>query len=47
MCSVTTSQNKPELVEKARELFKMLKKEFGNVAYDDRVLVRDIEDKMR
>jgi glycyl-tRNA synthetase len=28
-------KNKPQLVEKAREVFKMLKKEFGNVAYDD------------
>lgn len=28
-------KNKPELVEKAREVFMMLKKEFGNVAWDD------------
>ncbi len=28
-------KNKPELVEKAREVFALLKKEFGNVAYDD------------
>jgi glycyl-tRNA synthetase len=28
-------KNKPELVEKAREVFRMLKKEFGNVAWDD------------
>lgn len=28
-------KNKPELVEKAREVFKLLKQEFGNVAYDD------------
>lgn len=28
-------KNKPELVAKAREVFLMLKKEFGNVAYDD------------
>lgn len=28
-------KNKPELVEKAREVFKVLKKEFGNVAFDD------------
>lgn len=28
-------KNKPELVEKAREVFLMLKKEFGNVAWDD------------
>lgn len=28
-------KNKPELVEKAREVFKMLKAEFGNVAWDD------------
>ncbi len=28
-------KNKPELVEKAREVFKMLKSEFGNVAWDD------------
>lgn len=28
-------KNKPELVEKAREVYKMLKKEFGNVAWDD------------
>jgi len=28
-------KNKPELVEKAREVYKMLKSEFGNVMYDD------------
>ncbi len=28
-------KNKPELVAKAREVFTMLKKEFGNVAWDD------------
>ena len=28
-------KNKPELVEKARLVFLMLKKEFGNVAWDD------------
>jgi len=28
-------KNKPQLVEKAREVFLMLKKEFGNVAWDD------------
>ncbi len=28
-------KNKPELVTKAREVFVMLKKEFGNVAWDD------------
>lgn len=28
-------KNKPELVEKAREVYKTLKKEFGNVMYDD------------
>ena len=28
-------KNKPQLVEKAREVFVMLKKEFGNVAWDD------------
>jgi glycyl-tRNA synthetase len=28
-------RNKPELVEKAREVFLMLKKEFGNIAWDD------------
>lgn len=28
-------KNKPQLVEKAREVFKLLKQEFGNVAYDD------------
>ncbi len=28
-------KNKPELVEKAREVFTMLKTEFGNVAWDD------------
>jgi glycyl-tRNA synthetase len=28
-------RNKPELVEKARAVYQMLKKEFGNVAWDD------------
>lgn len=28
-------KNKPELVEKAREVFMMLKKQFGNIAWDD------------
>ena len=28
-------KNKPQLVEKAREVFKLLKQEFGNVAYDE------------
>jgi len=28
-------KNKPELVEKAREVYKMLKKEFSNVEFDD------------
>lgn len=28
-------KNKPELVEKARSVFSLLKKEFGNIAYDD------------
>ena len=28
-------KNKPELVKKAQEVFAMLKKEFGNVMYDD------------
>lgn len=28
-------KNKPELVEKAREVYSMLKKEFGNVMWDD------------
>ncbi len=28
-------RNKPELVEKARSVFAILKKEFGNIAYDD------------
>ena len=28
-------KNKPQLVEKAREVFMMLKQEFGNVAWDD------------
>jgi len=28
-------KNKPELVEKAREVYQALKKEFGNVAWDD------------
>jgi glycyl-tRNA synthetase len=28
-------KNKPELVAKAREVFSLLKKEFGNIAWDD------------
>jgi glycyl-tRNA synthetase len=28
-------RNKPELVEKAREVFRLLKKELGNIAWDD------------
>ena len=28
-------KNKPELVEKAREIYKILKKEFGAVVFDD------------
>ena len=28
-------KNKPELVEKAREVFMMLKKQFGNIVWDD------------
>lgn len=28
-------RNKPELVDKAREVYKLLKEEFGNVAFDD------------
>ena len=28
-------KNKPELVAKAQEVYKMLKKEYGNVMYDD------------
>jgi glycyl-tRNA synthetase len=28
-------KNKPELVDKAREVYTMLKKEFGNVMWDD------------
>ncbi len=28
-------KNKPELVEKAREVFSILKKEYGNIAWDD------------
>jgi glycyl-tRNA synthetase len=28
-------RNKPELVKKAREVYDVLKKEFGNVMYDD------------
>lgn len=36
LCAVSPLlKNKPELVEKSREVFKMLKKEFGNIAYDD------------
>lgn len=28
-------KNKPELVDKAREVYRMLKQEFGNIAFDD------------
>ncbi len=36
LCAVSPLlKNKPELQEKARNVFGMLKKEFGNVAYDD------------
>ncbi len=36
LCAVSPLlKNKPELVSKAREIFVSLKKEFGNVAYDD------------
>lgn len=36
LCAVSPLlKNKPELVSKAREIFASLKKEFGNVAYDD------------
>ncbi len=36
LCAVSPLlKNKPELVEKAREMFAMLKKEFGRVAWDD------------
>ena len=28
-------KNKPELVERAREIYKILKKEFGSVVFDD------------
>jgi glycyl-tRNA synthetase len=34
-CVSPLLKNKPELVDKAREVFMMLKKEFGRVAYDD------------
>jgi glycyl-tRNA synthetase len=34
-CVSPLLKNKPELVEKAREVFLMLKKEFGNIAWDD------------
>ena len=34
-CVSPLLKNKPELVAKAREVFLMLKKEFGNIAYDD------------
>ena len=36
VCAVSPLlKNKPELVDKSREVFSMLKKEFGRVAYDD------------
>ncbi len=35
VCVSPLLKNKPELVHKAREVFGMLKKEFGNVVYDD------------
>ncbi len=36
LCSVSPLlKNKPELMEKAREVFMMLKKEFGRVVFDD------------
>jgi glycyl-tRNA synthetase len=36
LCAVSPLlKNKPELVEKARSVFSMLKKEFGNVMWDD------------
>jgi len=34
-CVSPLLRNKPQLVEKAREVFLMLKKEFGNIAWDD------------
>jgi glycyl-tRNA synthetase len=34
-CVSPLLKNKPQLVEKAREVFLMLKKEFGNIAWDD------------
>jgi glycyl-tRNA synthetase len=34
-CVSPLLRNKPELVERAREVFRMLKKEFGNIAWDD------------
>ncbi len=34
-CVSPLLKNKPELVEKARAVFAVLKKEFGNIAYDD------------
>lgn len=34
-CVSPLLKNKPQLVEKAREVFLMLKKEFGNIAFDD------------
>jgi glycyl-tRNA synthetase len=35
VCVSPLLKNKPELVEKARAVFMTLKKEFGNVAWDD------------
>ncbi len=35
VCVSPLLKNKPELVAKAREVFSLLKKEFGNVAFDD------------
>lgn len=36
LCAISPLlKNKPELVDRAREIFSDLKKEFGNVAYDD------------
>lgn len=34
-CVSPLLKNKPQLVKKAREVFMMLKKEFGNIAWDD------------
>jgi glycyl-tRNA synthetase len=34
-CVSPLLKNKPELVEKARSVFMLLKKEFGNIAWDD------------